>query len=136
MLVIFVVVGGLLAYSAIKFRGRAADAYREPPQVYGSTQIELAWTVIPVLVVIVLFLAIGLVSWLTMARVVRGQVLSLRAQPFIEACKATGIGEWRIFTRHLLPNLVGPITVYATLTVPVAQRGSGAPLVVPLSVNV
>lgn len=69
---------------------------------------------------IVLFLAIGLVSWLTMARVVRGQVLSLRAQPFIEACKATGLGEWRIFTRHLLPNLVGPVTVYATLTVPVA----------------
>ncbi len=69
---------------------------------------------------VVLFLAIGLVSWLTMARVVRGQVLSLRAQPFIEACKATGLGEWRIFTRHLLPNLVGPITVYATLTVPVA----------------
>ncbi|HSZ59248.1 MAG TPA: ABC transporter permease [Tepidisphaeraceae bacterium] len=69
---------------------------------------------------VVLFLAIGLVSWLTMARVVRGQVLSLRAQPFIEACKATGLREWRIFTRHLLPNLVGPVTVYATLTVPVA----------------
>jgi len=69
---------------------------------------------------VVLFLAIGLVSWLTMARVVRGQVLSLRAQPFIEACKATGLTEWRIFTRHLLPNLVGPVTVYATLTVPVA----------------
>ena len=69
---------------------------------------------------IVLFLAIGLVSWLTMARVVRGQVLSLRAQPFIEACRATGLKEWRIFTRHLLPNLVGPVIVYATLTVPVA----------------
>lgn len=69
---------------------------------------------------IVLFLAIGLVSWLTMARVVRGQVLSLRAQPFIEACKATGLKEWRIFTRHLLPNLVGPVIVYATLTVPSA----------------
>lgn len=69
---------------------------------------------------IILFLAIGLVSWLTMARVVRGQVLSLRAQPFIEACKATGLTEWRIFTRHLLPNLIGPITVYATLTVPQA----------------
>jgi ABC-type dipeptide/oligopeptide/nickel transport system permease subunit len=68
----------------------------------------------------VLFLAIGLVSWLTMARVVRGQVLSLRAQPFIEACKATGLKEWRIFTRHLLPNLVGPVIVYATLTVPSA----------------
>lgn len=69
---------------------------------------------------LVLFLAIGLVSWLTMARVVRGQVLSLRAQPFIEACKATGLKEWRIFTRHLLPNLVGPVIVYATLTVPQA----------------
>lgn len=69
---------------------------------------------------IVLFLAIGLVSWLTMARVVRGQVLSLRAQPFIEACKATGLKEWRIFTRHLLPNLIGPVIVYATLTVPSA----------------
>jgi oligopeptide transport system permease protein len=69
---------------------------------------------------IVLFLAIGLVSWLTMARVVRGQVLSLRVQPFIEACRASGLTEWRIFTRHLLPNLIGPITVYATLTVPQA----------------
>ena len=69
---------------------------------------------------VVLFLAIGLVSWLTMARVVRGQVLSLRVQPFIEACRASGLTEWRIFTRHLLPNLIGPITVYATLTVPQA----------------
>jgi ABC-type dipeptide/oligopeptide/nickel transport system permease subunit len=68
----------------------------------------------------VLFLGIGLVSWLTMARVIRGQVLSLRSQPFIEACRASGLTEWRIFTRHLLPNLVGPITVYATLTVPAA----------------
>ncbi len=69
---------------------------------------------------IVLFLAIGLVSWLTMARVVRGQVLSLRAQPFIEACRAGGLSEGRIFFRHLLPNLVGPIIVYATLTIPQA----------------
>jgi oligopeptide transport system permease protein len=69
---------------------------------------------------IVLFLAIGLVSWLTMARVVRGQVLSLRAQPFIEACRATGLKQSRIFTRHLLPNLLGPVIVYATLTVPAA----------------
>src|SRR5215472_6568407 len=54
---IFVVVGGLLVYSVVKFRGRATDAGREPAQVYGSTQIELAWTVIPVLIVAVLFLA-------------------------------------------------------------------------------
>ncbi|CAA9381048.1 MAG: Oligopeptide transport system permease protein OppC, partial [uncultured Phycisphaerae bacterium] len=69
---------------------------------------------------VVLFAAIGLVSWLTMARVVRGQVLSLRVQPFIEACRAMGLPERRIFLRHILPNLVGPITVYATLTVPAA----------------
>jgi cytochrome c oxidase subunit II len=54
---IFVVVAGLLVYSVVKFRDRAADAGREPAQVYGSTQIELAWTVIPVLIVAVLFLA-------------------------------------------------------------------------------
>jgi oligopeptide transport system permease protein len=70
--------------------------------------------------IVVMFVAIGLVSWLTMSRVVRGQVLSLRSQPFIEACRAAGLPEWRIFLKHLLPNLVGPITVYATLTVPQA----------------
>ena len=70
--------------------------------------------------IITLLVAIGGVSWLTMARVVRGQVLSLRAQPFIEACRASGLTEWCIFTRHLLPNLVGPVLVYATLTVPQA----------------
>ncbi len=69
---------------------------------------------------VVLFLAIGMVSWLTMARVVRGQVLSLRSQPFVEACRAAGLPQWRIFTHHLLPNLIGPITVYATLIVPSA----------------
>jgi ABC-type dipeptide/oligopeptide/nickel transport system permease subunit len=55
-----------------------------------------------------------------MARVVRGQVLSIRSQPYIEACRAIGLPQWRIFIKHILPNLVGPITVYATLTVPSA----------------
>jgi oligopeptide transport system permease protein len=70
--------------------------------------------------IVVLFLAIGLVSWLTMARVIRGQVLSLRSQPYVEAARALGIRESRIFLRHILPNLVGPITVYTTLTIPQA----------------
>ena len=69
---------------------------------------------------VVLFLAIGLVSWLTMARVVRGQVLSLRNQPFIEAGRAMGLPRWRILILHVLPNLVGPVIIYATLTVPQA----------------
>ena len=69
---------------------------------------------------VVMFLSIGLVSWLTMARVVRGQVLTLRELPFIEACRAMGLPRHRIFVRHVLPNLIGPIIVYATLTVPSA----------------
>jgi len=68
----------------------------------------------------VLLLAIGGVSWLTMARVVRGQVLSLKAQPFVEAARAMGVPAWAIVVRHILPNLVGPVVVYATLTVPQA----------------
>ena len=70
--------------------------------------------------IVILFVAIGGVSWLTMARVVRGQVLSLKAQPFMEAARALGLPARRILARHLLPNLVGPIIVYATLTVPQA----------------
>jgi oligopeptide transport system permease protein len=68
----------------------------------------------------VLALAIGGVSWLTMARVVRGQVLSLREQPFVEAARALGLPTSRILLRHLLPNLAGPILVFAALTVPQA----------------
>ncbi len=67
-----------------------------------------------------LLIAIGGVSWLTLARVIRGQVLSLREQPFMEAARALGLPLHRIFLRHLLPNLTGPIVVYATLTVPQA----------------
>jgi oligopeptide transport system permease protein len=67
-----------------------------------------------------LLVAIGGVSWLTMARVIRGQVLSLREQQFMEAARAIGVPLHQQFFRHLLPNLVGPIVVYATLTVPQA----------------
>jgi ABC-type dipeptide/oligopeptide/nickel transport system permease subunit len=70
--------------------------------------------------VAILLTAIAGVSWLSMARVIRGQVLSLKSQPFMEAARALGVPWRRQFTRHLLPNLAGPIIVYATLTVPVA----------------
>lgn len=70
--------------------------------------------------VITLLLAIGSVSWLTLARVVRGQVLSIRQQPFIEAAKAAGVPTSRILRAHVLPGLIGPIIVYTTLTVPQA----------------
>ncbi|MAN51234.1 MULTISPECIES: ABC transporter permease [unclassified Marinimicrobium] len=67
---------------------------------------------------LLLFLAIGAVEWLTMARIVRGQVLGLRRQEFIEAATAIGLSRWRIITRHLIPNALGPIIVYTTLTIP------------------
>ncbi len=67
-----------------------------------------------------LLLAIGGVSWLTLARVVRGQVLSLRERPFMEAARAVGASLPRRLFVHLLPNLAGPIIVYATLAVPTA----------------
>jgi oligopeptide transport system permease protein len=65
-----------------------------------------------------LFAALGLVQWLTMARIVRGQVLSLKAQEFVEAARAVGAGPMHVIFRHLVPNALGPIIVYATLTVP------------------
>jgi oligopeptide transport system permease protein len=65
-----------------------------------------------------LFAAIGAVEWLTMARIVRGQVLTIKKQAFIEAAITMGISNTRIITRHLVPNVLGPIIVYASLTVP------------------
>ena len=67
---------------------------------------------------ILLFVAIGAVEWLTMARIVRGQVMSVKRQEFVEAAHALGLKRGRIIFRHIVPNLLGPIIVYATLTVP------------------
>jgi len=65
-----------------------------------------------------LFIALGAVSWLTMARIVRGQVLSLKNQEFVLAARATGVTTPKIIFRHLVPNTLGPVIVYTTLTVP------------------
>jgi peptide/nickel transport system permease protein/oligopeptide transport system permease protein len=68
--------------------------------------------------VMLLLVGLGAVSWLTMARIVRGQVLSLRTRPFVEASRALGAGPWWILRRHILPNVFGVAIVYLTLTVP------------------
>src|SRR5262249_31586680 len=68
--------------------------------------------------ILMLFVALGLVQWLTMARIVRGQVLSLRQQTFVEAARALGASDTAIVFRHLVPNTLGPVIVYTTLTVP------------------
>ncbi|HVW67841.1 MAG TPA: ABC transporter permease subunit [Steroidobacteraceae bacterium] len=66
----------------------------------------------------VLLVAIGAVGWLTTARIVRGQTLALKRREFIEAARATGVGVPGILVHHIVPNLMGPVAVYATLTIP------------------
>jgi len=68
--------------------------------------------------IFLLFLAIGAVEWLTMARIVRGQVLSVKRMEFIEAARTLGFGRRRIIFRHIIPNVLGPVIVYTTLTIP------------------
>ena len=68
--------------------------------------------------ILLLFFAIGAVEWLTMARIVRGQVQSLRHQEFVEAAISIGLPQWRIIRRHIIPNTLGPVIVYTTLTIP------------------
>lgn len=67
---------------------------------------------------ILIFLAIGAVEWLTMARIVRAQVLGIARQEFVDAARSLGLPAWRIIFRHIIPNVLGPVIVYATLTVP------------------
>ena len=67
---------------------------------------------------LLLFVAIGAVEWLTMARIVRGQVLAIKQQPYIKAVSVLGFSHARIVSRHIVPNVIGPVIVYTTLTIP------------------
>ncbi len=69
---------------------------------------------------LLIFVAIGAINWLDMARIVRGQTLSLREKEFIEAARLTGVSTARIIVRHIAPNLIGVVVVYVTLTIPQA----------------
>ncbi len=68
--------------------------------------------------IFLIFLAIGAVEWLTMSRIVRGQTLSLKSKEFVEAARAAGLSGGQIILRHIVPNLLGPVVVYVTLTIP------------------
>ncbi len=67
---------------------------------------------------LLLFLAIGLIEWLTMARIVRTQVMNIRNQEFVSAAIVTGLSHWQIISRHIIPHIIGPVIVYITLTIP------------------
>lgn len=68
--------------------------------------------------IILIFIAIGAVEWLTMSRIVRGQTLGLKHKEFVEAARAAGLNQGAIIFRHIVPNLLGPVVVYVTLTIP------------------
>ena len=68
--------------------------------------------------IFLLFFAIGAVEWLTMARIVRGQIMSLKKMEYVEAARSLGFGTRRIIFRHMIPNILGPVIVYTTLTIP------------------
>jgi oligopeptide transport system permease protein len=68
--------------------------------------------------IVLIFVAIGAVEWLTMSRIVRGQTLTLKQKEFVEAARAAGLGPAGVVVRHIVPNLLGPVVVYVTLTIP------------------
>ena len=116
-LLIGVTYGGISGYV-----GGRTDAWmmRTVDVLYG-----LPFTLLVILLIsvferslVLLFVAIGAVEWLTMARIVRGQLLGLRQQEFVEACRVLGYGHARILFRHILPNVLGTVIIYVTLTIP------------------
>ena len=66
----------------------------------------------------VMFIALGAIQWLSMARIVRGQVISLKSMEYVDAARAIGVGNLKIIFRHMVPNVLGPVIVYTTLTIP------------------
>jgi oligopeptide transport system permease protein len=81
--------------------------------------VTVVRTETPIANFLLIFMAIGAVEWLTMARIVRGQTIALRRKEFIEAARAAGANGMQIITRHIVPNVLGPVVVFATLNVPV-----------------
>ena len=94
----------------------------EPSSDFTSWIIETTgWErdrVAPITTLIPLFIAIGAIGWLTIARIVRAQVLSVNNLDFVEAAVSLGLSRFRILFRHILPNVIGPIIIYTTLAVP------------------
>ena len=116
-LVIGVTYGAIAGY----FGGRVDDVMMRIVDVIYSLPYIILVVILLALFersLFLLFAALGAVSWLTMARIVRGQVLSIKNEQFIEAARSIGVSNLMIIFRHIVPNTLGPVIVYATLTVP------------------
>ena len=118
---IAVIVGTLYGATAGFFGGRLDNIMMRLVDILMS--IPYMFVLILLLVIfgrsiVMLFIGIGLISWLDMARIVRGQTLSIKQKEFVEAALATGVSNFTIIIRHIIPNLLGVVAVYATLLVP------------------
>ncbi len=113
-----------VAYGATSaFAGGRVDLFmmRFVDVLYGLPYILIVIIVMALLEsrsMIIVFLVLGCFGWLTMSRIVRGQVLSLREREFVEAAKGLGVGTPSIIWRHMIPNILGPVIVYTTLAIP------------------
>ncbi len=112
-----------VAYGATSgFMGKKVDAamMRFVDVLYGLPHMFLVIIVMSILGrnFLLVFLVLGCFSWMTMSRIVRGQVLSLKEKEFVEAARALGVTTPEIIVRHMIPNILGPVIVYSTLTVP------------------
>jgi oligopeptide transport system permease protein len=107
-------ISGYLGGRADEFLMRVVDILYSLPYIF----LVILLLVLFQRSLVMLFVALGLVQWLTMARIVRGQVLSLKQQTFVEAARALGAADRSIVFRHIVPNTLGPVIVYTTLTVP------------------
>lgn len=108
-------VAGYVGGRADELMMRAVDVLYSLPYIF---IVIILTTIFDRGSIYVLFLAIGAVGWLTMARIVRGQTLSIKRKEFIEAALASGVGTPGILARHIVPNVIGPVIIYATLTIP------------------
>ena len=118
---ISIVVGTLYGATAGYFGGRLDSLMMRIVDVLMSIPYMFVLILFMVIFgrsILMLFVGIGLISWLDMARIVRGQTLSIKNQEFVEAAVAIGVRPARIILRHVVPNLLGVVTVYATLLVP------------------
>ncbi len=116
-----VLVGTLYGATAGYFGGRIDDIMMRIVDILIAVPYMFVLSVVLVMFgqsLVMLFIGIGLISWLEMARIVRAQTLSIKNKEFVEAAQATGVSTPRIILRHIVPNLLGVVAVYATLLVP------------------
>lgn len=116
-LIVVILLGKTLEPLTAQLTRGVVGWFSPPGSLSASINKTTAW-VEPITTLVPLFIAIGALSWLTVSRIVRAQVQSIAKQEFVEAARSLGLGHCRILFRHILPNTLGPIIVYTTLTIP------------------